>query len=410
MQTSTRKSFIGPPASLLGHTRALSIDGPDRKGDVPAGNSAGWASASTEAELQWLLGELRARLSAGAQPRREPAPAFASFALEWLERQKLQGGWSGKGLTAKSSDDLQWRLSKHLLPVFGESPLDQITIERVDAYRLAKVREGNLGASTINKTIATLAAILDVALEYGLIERNPARGRRRRLAAPQPTRTRLERADQILALLDGAGELDQRADTRPGQRRVLLAVLLFAGLRIGEALALRWADVDLQRETILVRKAKTNAGIRTVNLLAVLQSELATYHARSAPSQDMLVFANDSGGAQSATNIRRRVLARAVALANEQSPLETLPEGLTPHSLRRTFASLLFALGESPPYVMGQMGHRTANLTLAIYAREMSRRDGEPERLRAITSRPLDVSMGERARHRGRRKGTRRGR
>jgi integrase len=61
-----------------------------------------------------------------------------------------------------------------------------------------------------------------------------------------------------------------------------------------------------------------------------------------------------------------------------------LPEGLTPHSLRRTFASLLFAIGEPPPWVMRQMGHTTPNLTLAIYAREMDRRDGEPERLKAL--------------------------
>jgi integrase len=63
-----------------------------------------------------------------------------------------------------------------------------------------------------------------------------------------------------------------------------------------------------------------------------------------------------------------------------------MPEGLTPHSLRRTFASLLFAVGEAPPYVMGQMGHTTANLTLSIYARTMDRRDGEPERLRALVN------------------------
>ena len=59
---------------------------------------------------------------------------------------------------------------------------------------------------------------------------------------------------------------------------------------------------------------------------------------------------------------------------------------MTPHSPRRTFASLLFALDESPPYVMAQMGHTTANLTLAIYARQMHRRDGEPDRLRELVN------------------------
>jgi hypothetical protein len=45
---------------------------------------------------------------------------------------------------------------------------------------------------------------------------------------------------------------------------------------------------------------------------------------------------------------------------------------------------VLYALGEAPPYVMAQMGHTSPNLALAIYARVMDRRDGEPERLRAL--------------------------
>jgi integrase len=62
-----------------------------------------------------------------------------------------------------------------------------------------------------------------------------------------------------------------------------------------------------------------------------------------------------TGSQHSATNIRGRVLARAVERANAEravTGLEPLVGGLTPHSLRRAFASLLFAIGETPPYVM----------------------------------------------------------
>jgi hypothetical protein len=55
-----------------------------------------------------------------------------------------------------------------------------------------------------------------------------------------------------------------------------------------------------------------------------------------------------------------------------------------PHALHRTFASLLFAIGEEAPYVMAQMGHTDPPITLGIYARVMARRDGEPERLKAL--------------------------
>jgi len=70
-----------------------------------------------------------------------------------------------------------------------------------------------------------------------------------------------------------------------------------------------------------------------------------------------------------------------------------LPDGITPHALRRTFASLLFAIGESPPYVINQLGHATSALTLEIYARQMNQRDGEPARLRDLVEGRLQPGM-----------------
>jgi hypothetical protein len=60
------------------------------------------------------------------------------------------------------------------------------------------------------------------------------------------------------------------------------------------------------------------------------------------------------------------------------------PRGLTPHSLRRTFISLLLAMGEEVPYVMRQVGHADPKVTLSIYAQVMFRGEGERERLKAL--------------------------
>jgi integrase len=181
-------------------------------------------------------------------------------------------------------------------------------------------------------------------------------------------------------------------------RRPLIATLLFAGLRVGELMALRWSDVDLAHGTIRVRQAKTDAGVRIVHVLPVLHGELAEHGdlVKAGPSE--LVFGTSSGRPLGASNIRIRVLARAVQRANaelEAGGLQPLPACLTPHSLRRTFASLLFAIGEPPTYVMSQMGHTTAGLTLALYAREMNRRDGEHGRLSALVApRPREIGTG----------------
>jgi integrase len=387
-------------------TFALRFRAYGRREYVTLGTAAeGWTQAKARAELQNVLADVRRGIWQPPAPPIAEAPrqmpTFHEFASEWFERQKLEGGSRGDGLTNAGRADLEWRLSSHLLPAFAPRLLDHITVEDVDRYRLGKVREGKLNATSINKTLTTLAAILEVAVEYELIGRNPARGRRRRLQAVTPRRSWIDRADHITAMLDGARELDARARVCKGQRRALLATLTFAGLRIGEALSLHWQDVDLARGTIIIRAAKTEAGKRTVNILPVLHDELTDYRARMATAPDALVFKTSTGRKLGATNIRRRILAKAIEHANKQLASiesEPLPQDLTPHSLRRTFASLLFALGETPPYVMAQMGHTTPNLTLTIYARQMDRRDGEPERLKKLVQgSTLDVEPAERA-------------
>jgi integrase len=195
----------------------------------------------------------------------------------------------------------------------------------------------------------------------------------------------LDRAEQIEALLDAAGELDKKARFNRGgrPRRALLATLALAGLRIGEALALRWRDVDLAAGRLHVGRAKTDAGVRSVDLLPALRDELAALKANSpGTASGDLVFPTATGNQQNPSNVRTRTLAKSIEGANErlaESGLAPVPEGLTPHSLRRTFASILFALGKELPYVMAQLGHTSPGMTLGIYARVMM--DGEDERL-----------------------------
>jgi integrase len=350
----------------------------------------GVTRADAERELAYTLEQVRRgewQPPAEIEAPRE-VPTFHVAASEWFAAKQEEGGRRGRGLSEKAVVDLRWRLEVHLLPTFAKKRLDAITVEDVDRWRRAKVREGRIGAGSINKCLTTLGAILEVAVEYGHIDRNPAVGKRRRLPAPPPRRTWLDRAAHIAALLDAAGELDDEARSRKGQRRALIATLVLGGLRIGEMLDLKWGDVDLARGTLRVGRAKTHAGERTVYLLALLRDELLAYRASLGDVRpQQRVFGSATGNRQSESNVRNRVLAKAVEKANER--LERGDEApiavkLTPHSLRRTFASLLYALGEAPPYVMRQMGHTSPSLALAVYAREMDRRDGEPERLRAL--------------------------
>jgi integrase len=348
----------------------------------------GWSRGKADVELQNVLADVRRGIWRPPEPATafpaEPDPSFHEFASEWLDAMRHEG------LSPNTLTTYEWELTNHLLPFFAEHRLAEITISEVDRYRQEKVREGILGATSINKTIGRLAQILEVAVERELIDRNPARGRRRRLKQRTPERTWLDRAEQIEALLRAAGELDHgaRVDRRATPRRTLLATLALGGLRIGEALALRWRDVDLAAGRLRVGSSKTDAGVRQVDLLPALREELSVHKAETRfGGPDDFVFPTDKGGQANPSNVRNRLTARTIKRANRNLASRgaaPLPEGVTPHSLRRTFISLLLAIGEEVPYVMRQVGHADPKMTLSIYAQVMFRGEGERERLKAL--------------------------
>lgn len=347
----------------------------------------GWTRARAHEELQNVLADIRRGIweppRRGAPPQERADPTFHEFASAWFE------AISSEGLRPNTLADYEWQLTLHLLPFFKVHRLLEITVAEVDRYRQAKVREGRLSATSINKTITRLGQILELAAERELIARNPVRvnPRRRKLRQARPERPYLESAEQIEALLNAAGEMDRaaRGDRRATPRRALLATLAFAGLRIGEALDLRWQDVDLAQSRVKVGKSKTDAGVRTVNLLPALRDELAAHKATASFAQPGdCVFPTHNGKRQNPSNVRNRILAPAIARANEAlSGSETQIPAISPHALRRTFASILFALGSELPYAMEQLGHRDPRMTLGVYARVML--GGETER-RALES------------------------
>lgn len=325
-------------------------------------------------------------------PAPEPLPGaqtFHEFAeLWWIEHES---DWRPNTIA-----DYRWRLESHLLPFFKGHRLDEITIAEVDRYKALKRKRDDdgkqLSARTVNMTLVLLSAILEVAEERELITRNPARGKRRRVRRDRSTRTYLDTAEQILALLAAGRELDAGAHRgrQHVARHALLAVLTFAGLRIQELLDLRWRDVDLANGRLHVGDAKTEAGQREVTIRPALRAVLVWLKADRRPRPAAYVFATATGRRMSESNVRNRILSPAVARANEHaqedgSAAPELPK-LTPHSLRRTFASLLYAIGESPPVVMAEMGHTDPALALAIYAKAMRRGPTERAKLEAVVA------------------------
>jgi integrase len=158
----------------------------------------------------------------------------------------------------------------------------------------------------------------------------------------------------------------------PDADRAVWATAMYAGLRRGELMALRWEDVDLSAGVIRVERSydppsrqfvvpKSRAGLRRVPIASVLREHLAAGRLRSCRSTG-LAFGRDGAAPfdDRAVKVRADRAWRAAGL---------VPIGL--HECRHTFASLMIAAGVNAKALSTYMGHANVSITLDRYGHLM---------------------------------------
>ena len=350
------------------------------------GNSAdGYTREEAERELAFVLEQVRRGIwrppDTPSRPEiPEPEPTFHEFASDWFNRHR--GEWAERTVEQYEGD-----LRLHLLPFFARHRLSQISVEEIDRYKSAKLRERTerlvrrpLSNGTINRTLTRLGQILEEAVEHRHITQNPMRLGRRKLKARRPRRASLD-ARQVTALLAEAGP----------HRALIATALMAGGLRASELCWLRWRNVNLAAGTLRVPHSKTEAGEREVDLAPDLLEVLQEHKARGPWNlpRDFLF----PGKHRDRPRDRRalpRLIRGAVKRANERLAREgwdPISEEVTFHTLRRTYATLMAELGADPAYTMRQIGHRKASFTLSVYTDVKARRDAANNRLGALLRR-----------------------
>ncbi len=242
----------------------------------------------------------------------------------------------------------------HVAPFFGRNALARaITRERVEAFYAAKLDEGCAVASC-NYYLTTLRAMLALAMERGFLEINAARAVK--------TKKANNRRERMLTEAETAA-LMQAATARTDYLRPLLVLLVGTGMRRGEALALTWADVSLDRGMLRIREAKNDEG-RWVPLAANVRAELERWRAvlvgekyvfpgrRKADGTETHIVTIDKGW-------RSLCAAAGVTVGR--------------HELRHNFVSQALAAGYSPADIMPITGHRSIR-AFEGYAHSMATR------------------------------------
>jgi integrase len=398
-------------------------------------NKQGWNRTRAELETERIMQQIQR--GTWVPPRLQPREdrleeamsslgvpvdeTFRAFCKRWWRSKQLD-------LADKTFIDYSWRLG-YLERFFGRYRLSEITPRLVDRFRDELAQQAHtirladkrgrpvmetatdkhgrtyqrrrrpLSNTSINMLITLLGQILQQAVDYELIDRNPVRvgGRSARfLKRVRPDRTFLE-VDEFHALLDAAGEVEAEAPTnRKGLgRRAMIATLGLGGLRIGELMDLKVAQVDLQRCRFKLADAKTEAGVREVEITLYLRDELLAFtmdrRARRLPlGPSDHFFGTASGRRRDPDRFRDRILARAVTRANAngaENGLAPLPP-ITPHSMRRTWATFCAMIGRDPKWVAAQIGH--------VNPKSRSRSTSRSRPAGTSTSRPYGHCCGSR--------------
>ncbi len=269
----------------------------------------------------------------------------------------------------------------YLKPMIGSHQLVKLTPQHVQAMMNAMLTTGGkkgtgVSPRTVQYTRAVLRRALGQALKWGLVSRNvatlvdPPRVERHEMRAFDPA--------EAQRFLDGV---------RGDRLEALYTVALSLGLRQGEALGLRWQDVDLDTGTLRVAvtlqrlnrqkpclaEPKTRQSRRTLPIPSPLATQLRAHRKRQLEDRLLagerwngddwnLVFANRVGGPLDPTHV--------VKAFKQHLTRAGLPD-IRFHDLRHSCASLLVAQGTHPREVMEILGHSTITLTMNTYSHVM---------------------------------------
>lgn len=251
----------------------------------------------------------------------------------------------------------------HILPAFGNKPIQDI--KPMDAQNQMNNWHKKLVRASMVMNYAGL--VFDYAIRMQLINMNPTK------VIKKPVRKESVREDKDMNFYD-KDELKKFMAALENNNNfrafVYFRLLAFTGMRKGESLALKWSDIDLEKQTLYINKAvsrsatglyiqtpKTPSSIRRISIDDKTVSILQEYKEES---PDGLVFQSEDGGILSPAKPRKWYL----------TAMKNLPDDfkqISIHGFRHTHASLLFEAGASIKDVQSRLGHSDIQTTMNVY-------------------------------------------
>lgn len=286
-----------------------------------------------------------AKGGAGLEVERAPSPPLSELAAAWIARRRK---------THRSADEDAWRWGKHLGPAFGHLPPDEVDGGRIRRFIEQKLAEG-LASSTVRLLIRELSSLFSDLVEQHHAKRNPCFG------LPKATRRliRPSRDPRTTPFVERLDDVRRIFLALPEPVSLAYALGALAGLRNGEALALRWVHVDMATRRIHVRQSVEgplkDLDSRIVPIQDALYPLLATWRLRS-KGEGRVVPSMRSDGEY----LDDHTLRKHLALVLERLKL---PHVTWYQATRHSFASHWVLAGNSLEKLREIMGHTTIQVT-----------------------------------------------
>jgi len=239
---------------------------------------------------------------------------------------------------------LRWLLDRYADLYVGE--LSMTHIERVKAAK----RRSNL-ARSVNHFVNAVKGLFFWAVRQGLLEDNPMRHLSR--VPREAPRRRAQSAEALALALPAADKHPPLGD--------FMRLMLFTGMRAGEAAGVRWADYDPKRGTVYVERHKT-VGYAGKPKLLPLSSHAQAIIERQ-PRHGRHVWAREDGSRITANALYQR-LKRLRDAEDVSAEARAALRQMDFHAMRHTFASRLGAANVHPKVAMNLLGHQTPLMTL----------------------------------------------
>lgn len=295
-----------------------------------------------------------------------PALVFRDMLAAWQEANRIR-------LKEASISRYQNLIDTHILPELGNKRMSQITVSVINRFLTAKLEQGRLDhtGGLSPSYVRSIALIINSAISFGVAEN---------MCSPlqsKITKPTLSKKELTILGAEKQAILEKELLQDMSETKLLIYITLYTGIRIGEACALRWEDIDLESNILYVRQTvsrvwtsedgkkksklvigtpKSESSLRCIPICSKLQTILCSFPYRKRHGYILTNTADNNFISPRTFEYRYKTIMEKCSI-----------EPVNYHSLRHTFATRCIERGVDIKSLSEILGHSDVSITLNTY-------------------------------------------